>query len=85
MVWQQLGQIVLSFLCVIGLMLALSWLVRRFGLEKKWHKRESAAGLLQVHDSLFLDPRRRLVLIGMHDKRYLLLLDSERAQLLDTL
>jgi flagellar biogenesis protein FliO len=83
MVWQQLGQIALSFLCVIALMFALSWCVRRFGLEKKWHKRESASGLLKIHDSLFLDPRRRLVLIGMHDKHYLLLLDNERSQLLD--
>ncbi|TAE80070.1 MAG: hypothetical protein EAZ74_01605 [Alphaproteobacteria bacterium] len=85
MAWSQLGQVLFSFLFVIGLMFALSYLVRRFGLEKKWQYFKSSSGTLRLEDSLFLDAKRRMMVIGMEDKRYVVLLDSERAHIVDTL
>ncbi len=85
MEWAQLGQIGISFVFVIGLMLGLAYLVRRFGLEKRWAPLKSAEGLLHVEDTMFLDPKRRVVVLGMQRKRYVLLLDNERAQIIDTL
>ena len=82
--WSQLLQVLLSFGFVIALMLGLSHLVRRFGLEKRWQTaRSSSAGGITVVDSLFLDARRRIVVVSMEQKRYALLMDGERAQLLD--
>jgi flagellar biogenesis protein FliO len=85
MEWSQLVQVVLSFGCVIALMLGLSYLVKRLGLEKRWNVSRSTGGTLTLADSMFLDAKRRIVVISMEQKRYVILLDAERAQLIDTL
>jgi flagellar biogenesis protein FliO len=81
----QLFQVILSFAAVIALMLGLSFLIRRFGLEKRWQTARSSSGGMQLTDSMFLDARRRMVVVQVEQKRYLLLLDAERAQVVDTL
>lgn len=81
----QLGQIAGAFILVVALMLGISALFKKFGLEKKWGMSKSTSGLLKVDDSMFLDPRRRVLVISMEAKRYVVLLDQERAQLIDTL
>jgi flagellar biogenesis protein FliO len=81
--WQQLLQIFLSFAAVIGLMLALSYLVRRFGLQQKWQVRQSNNGSIQVLDNMFLDPKKRIVVLQFEKAKYMLLLDGERTQLID--
>lgn len=85
MEWSQLVQVVLSFGCVVALMLGLSYLVKRLGLEKRWQVSRSTSGTLTLTDSMFLDAKRRIVVIGMEGKRYVIVLDAERAQLIDTL
>lgn len=85
MEWSQLAQVGLSFVLVITLMIIIGALLKKFGLEKKWNMVKSTSGLLEVKDSMFLDPKRRVLVIGMEDKRYVILLDGERAQLIDTL
>ena len=85
MEWSQLAQVGLSFVFVITLMVIIGALLKKFGLEKKWNMVKSTSGLLEVKDSMFLDPKRRVLVIGMEDKRYVILLDGERAQLIDTL
>jgi flagellar biogenesis protein FliO len=83
--FSQLFQVMLSFGCVIALMFGLSYLVKRFGLEKKWQVSRSRSGLLSVSDSLFLDAKRRIVVIALQQKHYVILLDGERATVVDTL
>lgn len=85
MEWTQLGQIGGAFLFVIALMFIISWLFKKFGLEKKWNMVKSTSGMLNVMDSMFLDHKRRIMVIGMEDKRYVVMLDGEKAQLIDTL
>jgi flagellar biogenesis protein FliO len=81
--WQQLLQIFLSFAAVIGLMFGLSYLVRRFGLQQKWQVRQSNNGSIQLLDNLFLDPKKRIVVLQFASAKYMLLLDGERTQLID--
>ena len=83
--FSQLIQVVLSFGFVIALMLFLSFLVRRFGLEKRWQTARSHGGSITMIDSMFLDAKCRVVIVGMANKRYALLLDSERATVIDIL
>jgi flagellar biogenesis protein FliO len=85
MEWSQLWQVLLSFGCVVALLLGLGYLVRRFGLEKKWQVFRSRSGMITLADSMFLDQKRRVVLIDVMEKRYVIMLDQERAHLLDTL
>ena len=81
--WSQLIQVVLSFGFVIALMLFLSFVVRRLGLEKRWQTSRSHGGNIVMVDSMFLDAKRRIVMVDMAHKRYALLLDAERAQVMD--
>jgi flagellar biogenesis protein FliO len=85
MEWSQLLQVIFSFIFVVALMLGIGALIKKFGLEKKWNMVKSTSGLLKVVDSMFLDAKRRVVVISMEEKRYVVLLDGERAQLIDTL
>ncbi len=81
----QLGQIALSFVFVIALMVALAYGVKRLGLQSRLQLRSSTQGLLNIEDSLILDPRRRVMVLRMEEKRYVVLLDHERTHVLDTL
>ncbi len=83
MIWQQLLQIGLSFAAVIALMLALSYGLRRFGLQNKLQLRQSSNGSIKMLDNLFLDPKKRIVVLQFSGAQYMLLLDGERAQLLE--
>ncbi len=85
MEWSQLGLIGGSFIFVIALIMVIGWLFKKFGLEKRWNIIKSTSGLLNVVDSMFLDSKRRIVVISMEEKRYVIILDNERAQLIDTL
>lgn len=83
MEWSQLGQVGFAFVCVIGLMLGMGFVLKRFGLEKRWQLFRSANGLITVQDTMFLDPKRRVMLLGCEQKRYIVLLDGEKAVVID--
>ena len=83
MEWSQLSQVALSFLLVVGLMFGLAALIKRLGLEKTWGAAKSSAGMMRVADSLFLDPKRRMMIVQVEHKRYVILLDQERAHVLE--
>jgi flagellar biogenesis protein FliO len=83
MFWQQILQIAFSFIAVIALILILSWIVRKLGLHNKLQLSSSSHGLIKVIDSLFIDHKRRIVLLQFEKTRYMLLLDGEKSQLID--
>jgi flagellar biogenesis protein FliO len=83
MFWQQFLQIFLSFIFVIALMLSLSWLVRKLGLQNKLQLNSSSNGLIKIIDNLFIDSKRRIVLLQFEKTRYMLLLDGEKSQIID--
>lgn len=71
-----LGRLVISFLFVLGLMLGIAWLARRLKLDERLQGRPKRQGDLFVQESLYLDPRRRLVVVGHGEQRFLLLLSA---------
>ncbi len=68
---------------VVGLIWAVAWVARRFGLDKKIRGVTGAQGRLAVVDVLYLDPKRKLTLVRADAKEYLLLLSGDTAQVVD--
>ena len=62
-----LMQLTLSLVCVVGLIFAITWLVKRFNLATPRNSRAMA-----VLDELALSPRDRLVLVQVGDAQVLL-------------
>lgn len=65
---------VASLVLVIGLMLAVLWALRRFGLGGMVPRVGQARRRLAVVETLSLDGRRRLVLVRRDGREHLLLL-----------
>jgi flagellar protein FliO/FliZ len=74
-----LFRVLLSFGFVLGLMLAIAWLARRFGLDKRLMnaRNTGVGGQLACEETLYLDPRRRVVILRRGTKRHLLLLGQQ--------
>lgn len=68
-----LGRVLLAFAFVIGLMLAIAWAMRRFGLDRLQPKGRPG-GELACEETLYLDPKHRLVIVKRGNRRHLLLL-----------
>jgi flagellar protein FliO/FliZ len=71
------------FIFALGTVIGLIWLAahlfRRFGLDKKLRVTRSVQGKIEVVDMLFLDARRKLVVVRYDTKDYVLLLSGEGA------
>lgn len=73
-----LGRIVFAFFFVLALMLGIAWLIRRLKIDEKLQNRQKRRqGSLFIGESLYLDPRRRLVVVGHGRQRHLLLLSAQ--------
>ena len=68
------GKYFFALLFVAGLILFFAWIVRKFGLEKKWAGAGRHSQRLKVVEVLPIDPRRRLVLVKRDATEHLLLL-----------
>lgn len=66
----------LALVFVLGLIAALAWAVRRFGLGGGFIPMKGRSTRLAVTESLMLDPKRRLVLIRRDDREHLLVLSA---------
>jgi flagellar protein FliO/FliZ len=75
---------ILSLALVVGLIWLCAYLVKRLGLDKKLSASRSAAGQLQVVDTLYLDARRKLVVVKHRDREYVLLLSGDSAACIET-
>lgn len=74
-----------SLAFVIGLIWLTAHLLKRSGLDKRLRGVTSGSGRLQVTEAIYLDPRRKLVLVRADRKEYLLLLNGESTVVVDTL
>ncbi len=68
-----LGRVLLAFVFVVGLMLTIAWALRRFGLDKLQPKGR-AGGEISCVETLYLDPKRRLVIVKRGNRKHVLLL-----------
>ncbi|MBR7158176.1 MAG: flagellar biosynthetic protein FliO [Alphaproteobacteria bacterium] len=74
----------LSLLAIIGLILFLAWLVRRFGLGAMAPK-ATQQKRLRVVAALGIDSKRRLMLVSCDDKEHLLLVGGNTDLLIESM
>ncbi|GIL41505.1 flagellar biosynthetic protein FliO [Roseiterribacter gracilis] len=70
---------ILALILVLGLIVGLAWLVRRFGLAGPLVTPAGRVRRLQLVEVLTLDARRRLVLVRRDETEHLLLLGLNEA------
>lgn len=74
-----------AFLFVVGLIWTVASTVRKLGLDKKLRGIGGAQGRMQLLDVLFLDPKRKIVLVRADAREYVVLLNGENAVVIDKL
>lgn len=79
------GRFFLSLAFIIGLIFVCAWVAKKLGLDKKLRGVTAATGRLQVADTLYLDPKRKLVLVRADAREYVILLHGDRATVVDKL
>ncbi len=80
------SRLFLSLALVVSLIWLTAYLLKRSGLDKRLGGiRGTAAGRLQVMDVLYLDPKRKIMLVRADATEYLLLLNGETTTLVDTI
>lgn len=81
MEWVSLVRVVVSFAFVMALMLGLSWLARKMKLPERITRARygsaNAEHMLAVEDTLFLDPRHKMVVVRRGAKRHVLVLSAQ--------
>ena len=73
-----------AFVFVIGLIAGFAWLLRRYGNSQKFFAVNSEQARLQVVETRFIDPRRKLVLIKRDNTEHLLLLADGRELVIES-
>ncbi len=77
------ARFVFALAFVIGLIWAVAFTARRFGLDKKIRGIKGNQGRLAIVDVLYLDPKRKLTLVRADSKEYLLLIAGDKAEVVD--
>ena len=76
-----LGRVVLSFAFVMALMFGLSWVARKMKLPERLTRagygRDKTKHEMSVEDTLFLDPRHKMMIVRRGTKRHVLLVSSQ--------
>lgn len=78
------SRVSLSFLAVILLILAIAWVIKKFGLHQRFQTIASPKSRLQTIDRLTLDPKHRLVIIRRDAKEHLILLGATNPLLIES-
>jgi flagellar protein FliO/FliZ len=75
----------LALAFVVGLIWALATIIRKLGLDKKMRGITGGQGRLAISEVLYLDPKRKVIVLRADAKEYLLLVSGDHAQLIDKL
>jgi flagellar protein FliO/FliZ len=78
-------RIFLSLAFVVGLIWFASWGLKKSGIDKRLRGVTGSGGRLQVSDAIYIDPKRKLVLVRADTREYLLLLSGETTTVIDQL
>lgn len=76
---------VLSLGFVIGLIWLLAYAMKRSGLDKRLRGVTGGVGRMQITDVLYIDPKRKLVLLRVDKKEYCLLVAGDTVTVVDRL
>lgn len=79
-----LSRFFFSLAAVITLIWLCALLAKRSGFDKKM-RGVTAGSRLAVEEALFIDPKRKLLLVRADTKQYVLLLAGENVTVIDTL
>ena len=85
MEWSDYSRFFLSLALVVALIWGVAFLLKRFGIDKRLRGATGQAGRLQVVDVLYLDPKRKIMLVRVDTREYLLLVSGDQTTLLDQL
>lgn len=84
MEWAGYIRFVLALMVVLGLIGALAWAARRWGLAGVQTGKRDRSERLEVVEALSIDARRRLVLIRRDDREHLILLGQDSERVIET-
>jgi len=73
----------LALAFVVALIWGLAYVIKRTGLDKKIRGATGQHGRLAVVDVLYLDPKRKLILVRADAREYLLFITGETAQVMN--
>ena len=76
--WLIYGRVIFAFLFVVALIYLVSAFARKYGLDKRLSGVKGAEKTLSITETLYLDPRRRIVVVRAGKKEHLLLLTPTR-------
>jgi len=79
-----LTQFVFAFIFVVSLIVAMGWLLKRFGSAHKVFGATDGTGRLNIIETRYLDPRRKLVLVRRDDTEHLILLADGRETVVES-
>lgn len=72
----------LSLAFVVGLVLAMGWVLRRWDMSKLAGKMQQGRRL-QLREQLYLDARRKAVILRCDEKEYLVVLGAQGEQFME--
>jgi len=75
-------RVLFAFAAVIGLMFLLMWILKKIGIERLGQGKKS--GSLMLEEQLYIDARRKVVILKRGQKRYVVLVGTESELLLET-
>jgi flagellar protein FliO/FliZ len=75
----------LSLAGVIAMIWLCAVLAKKFGLDKKLRGATGGQGRLAVNDVLYLDPKRKLLLVRADAREYVLLVAGDQVTVVDKL
>ena len=78
------SRVFLSLALVVFLIWLSGFALKRLGIDRKLKGATGSQGRLQVVDVLYLDPKRRVVLLRADTTEYLLLVSGDSATVIDT-
>jgi len=73
-----------AFTFVVGLIYISGWAARKWGLDKKLSGQHSGKRTLMIAETLYLDQRRKLVLIKTGNQEHVVLLGSTQELLIES-
>lgn len=70
---------------VLGLIVLIGWLAKRLGLEKKLAGVGRSSARMKIEEVLYLDGRRKLLLVKKDEQEILLLLGAQGEQVVEAI
>jgi flagellar biogenesis protein FliO len=78
-----IGQFLIAFVLVLGLIILLGFAAKRLGIAEKMQRNHSIQKQIELKDTLFIDAKHKLLLVRCRERDYLLAISNEHTQVVD--